>query len=358
MSHSFKNIVITGGAGFVGSNLGLFLKRDFSNVQITALDNLKRRGSELNLKRLEKGGVGFIHGDIRNREDILALPAFDLILECSAEPSVLAGYDGSPDYVVNTNLLGTINCLEVARHHGAAMVFLSTSRVYPIEKINKLNIIEAETRFELKDDQPVPGARLQGLNESFPLDGGRSLYGTTKLCSEFLLQEYISMYGMKGIINRCGILTGPWQMGKVDQGVVVHWAAKHVFGGKLAYFGYGGMGKQTRDILHIEDLYDLLQLQLKGFDEHNGKIYNIGGGRKISLSLLELTKLCTKASGKSLSIDSVSETQKSDIPIYISDCAKITQSTGWKPKRSPEEIIDEILRWINDNRYLLKPIFS
>ena len=95
----------------------------------------------MNLPRLQKGGVDFVHGDIRNREDLLAIDPFDLILECSAEPSILAGYSGSPDYVVNTNLMGTINCLELARFHGADMVFLSTSRVYPIETINGLNFV-------------------------------------------------------------------------------------------------------------------------------------------------------------------------------------------------------------------------
>ena len=103
MPQTFKHILITGGAGFVGSNLGLLLKRDLPGVQVTALDNLKRKGSELNLPRLREGGVNFVHGDIRNREDLLAIDSIDLILECSAEPSVLSGYIGSPDYLINTN---------------------------------------------------------------------------------------------------------------------------------------------------------------------------------------------------------------------------------------------------------------
>ncbi|MBT5631441.1 MAG: NAD-dependent epimerase/dehydratase family protein [Nitrospina sp.] len=356
MSQILKHILITGGAGFVGSNLGLLLKRDNPGVRVTALDNLKRRGSELNLPRLRKGGIQFTHGDIRNREDLNTIPAFDLILECSAEPSVLAGYDGLPDYVVNTNLMGTVNCLEAARLHGANMVFLSTSRVYPIETINKLNFEEGETRFELSIEQTVSGIGPRGLDETFPLEGGRSLYGTTKLCSEFLLQEYIAMYGMKGVINRCGVLTGPWQMGKVDQGVVVHWAAQHVFGGELAYIGYGGMGKQVRDVLHVEDLYDLINFQLEQLDKHNGKVYNVGGGREVSLSLLELTRLCQKASGRNLSINSVPETRSGDIPLYISDCTKVELANGWKPRHQPEEIIDEIVQWISDNKNSLRPV--
>ena len=356
--HNFKNILITGGAGFVGSNLGFFLKRDFPKTSITALDNLKRRGSELNLLRLQEVGIDFIHGDIRNREDLISVGSFDLILECSAEPSVLAGYDSSPNYMLNTNLIGTINCLEAARLQNSSMIFLSTSRVYPIEAINKLEIREEKTRFELEDNQPFPGAGSKGLSEKFPLEGARSLYGTTKLCSELLLQEYTAMYGIKGVVNRCAVLTGPWQMGKIDQGVVVHWAARHIFGGDLAYFGYGGTGKQVRDILHIEDLYDLIKIQMDNINDHAGNVYNVGGGRETSLSLFELTRLCEKISGNVLSIGSISETRQGDIPIYISDCSKLYNATGWKPKHNSEEIVSEIIKWIRDNQESLHPILS
>ena len=110
-------ILITGGAGFVGSSLALMLKRDRADVQICAFDNLKRRGSELALERLRAHGVDFVHGDVRSPDDLADAGAFDLLLECSAEPSVHAGYDGSPAYVLQTNLTGTINCLEAARRH-------------------------------------------------------------------------------------------------------------------------------------------------------------------------------------------------------------------------------------------------
>jgi CDP-paratose 2-epimerase len=182
----YKNILITGGAGFVGSNLALKLKQDYPDVNITVLDNLKRRGSELSLKRLKAADIEFIHGDIRNKED-LVFEKVDLLLECSAEPSVMAGINSSPEYLLNTNLVGTLNCLEVAREHGAASLFLSTSRVYPISYINNLNFEEAETRFNILDDQDIPGASSKGIAENFPLDKPRSLYGTTKLASEMVV---------------------------------------------------------------------------------------------------------------------------------------------------------------------------
>src|SRR3989339_333736 len=132
----YKNILITGGAGFVGSNLALKLKAKYRGAEIFCMDNLKRRGSELNIPRLKAAGVNFVHGDIRNKEDFEEIGKNDLILECSAEPSVLAGITSSPSYLINTNLVGTINCLEFARQNREAFVFLSTSRVYPIDPIN------------------------------------------------------------------------------------------------------------------------------------------------------------------------------------------------------------------------------
>ena len=258
----FKKILITGGAGFVGSNIAIKLRQQFPNTKITCLDNLNRRGSELALKRLKQAGIDFIHGDIRNREDLELNDTYDLIIECSAEPSVLAGINSSPDYLINTNLIGTINCLEVARKTGANVFFLSTSRIYPISYINELDYTESEWRFNISDDQKTIGASSEGIAENFPLDKPRSLYGTTKLASELLLAEYIDTYGVKGILNRCGVITGPWQMGKVDQGVFVLWVAKHYFNQSLSFIGYGGEGKQVRDFIHIDDLYKAIVTQL------------------------------------------------------------------------------------------------
>lgn len=354
-----KTILVTGGAGFVGSHLALRFKNFFgSDARVISLDNLKRRGSELNLPRLKKGGVEFVHGDIRQIEDIRSVGAIDLILECSAEPSVLAGYGSSPDYLLQTNLQGTINCLEIARITGADFIFLSTSRVYPIKTISSLRYRETETRFELEEGQDLPGVSVSGFSEKLDLTGVRSLYGATKLSSELIIQEYIDMYGIKGLINRCAVLTGPWQMGKVDQGVVVLWVARHLFGGELAYFGYGGSGKQVRDILHVDDLFNLLIKQYKAIDKHNGTVYNVGGGKTVSLSLYELTELCRQITGKAIPLKQVKETRVADIPFYITDNSKVTGATGWSPSISGEEIIEDISRWINDNRSSLKDILS
>ncbi|TSC91688.1 MAG: CDP-paratose 2-epimerase [Candidatus Berkelbacteria bacterium Licking1014_85] len=356
----YKNILITGGAGFVGSNLAIKLKEHYTNVNIFVLDNLKRRGSELNIPRLKEKDIIFIHGDIRNKEDFIfeGVDKMNLILECSAEPSVLAGVYSSPEYLINTNLVGAINCLELARQNKADFIFLSTSRVYPIEALNKLEFQETETRFILNKEQKMQGASEKGIAENFPLDKARSLYGATKLAAEFFLQEYISTYRLKGVINRCGLITGPWQMGKVDQGVISLWIANHIFKKKLAYIGYGGEGKQVRDFLHIDDLFNLINIQIKNLNKFDGQIYNVGGGVKNSISLCELTSYCQKYTKSKINIESVNKNRPNDIRIYISDCSKIFQKTGWRPRKKIDQTVLEITKWINDNKDKLENILA
>ena len=152
-----KTILITGGAGFVGSQMALSFKAKYPEYEIFVMDNLKRRGSELNLPRLKSAGIHFVHGDIRNKEDFDGLPKIDCILEASAEPSVLAGIDSTPDYLVNTNLNGTINCLNFATKNKSDFIFLSTSRIYPIETIESIHYTEADTRFEIEEEQTIKG---------------------------------------------------------------------------------------------------------------------------------------------------------------------------------------------------------
>ena len=352
-----RNVLITGGAGFVGSSLGLGLARRYPDWKIKVLDNLKRRGSELNLSRLKQAGIEFFHGDVRNPEDldpVLLKP--DLILECSAEPSVLAGYT-SPSYVLQTNLTGTINCLELARQTQADFIFLSTSRVYPIAYLNAVNFIEAATRFEISEHQNIKGASIHGVSEEFPLDKPRSLYGATKLASELLIAEYGDAYGIRTLIDRCGVLTGPWQMGKVDQGVFALWMAYHYFQKPLKYIGYRGIGKQVRDFLHIADLLDLVDIQIQRLEEFKGQTFNVGGGAKNVLSLYETTQLCEEITGNQIPITPVHETRVGDVPIFITDARRVIEATGWQPQRDARTTLTEIYNWICQSSDVLKDIF-
>lgn len=357
---NYQTILITGGAGFVGSNLGIRLKDTYPEVSILVFDNLKRRGSELNLPRLEAAGIEFIHGDIRNRSDLFDIgKKIDLLIECSAEPSVLAGVGESPEYLIDTNLSGTINCLELARKDKADVIFLSTSRVYPIKELNSLKFKEMETRFEWNNQQEIAGVSSRGVSEDFPLGKTRSLYGATKLCSELILQEYIESYGIRGVINRCGVITGPWQMGKIDQGVIVLWMSRHIWPGKpLSYIGYGGTGKQVRDFVHTDDLFDALKIQINNIDKYSGNIFNLGGGRENSVSLLELTSLCEKITGNKIVINQEKEDRPNDIRIYLSDYSKFSSLTGWRCKKDAEITLKEIYDWIVENKDQLASILN
>lgn len=352
-------ILITGGAGFVGSHLAIELKKKYPTYAITCLDNLKRRGSELNIPRLTSLDIIFHHADIRNKEDLQGIPEFDCLIDASAEPSVLAGITSPIEQVVNNNLIGTLNCLELANKFKASFIFLSTSRVYPIKQLENVSYQEKETRFQWIDDQEqVNGVSSQGITEDFSLNGSRSFYGMTKLSSELLIQEYNELLGMKTVINRCGVITGPYQMGKVDQGVVVLWAARHFWKQSLGYFGYGGEGKQLRDILHVDDVFKLIDWQIHNVDQINGSLYNVGGGLHCSISLQELTHICEKISGNTIDIKKVVENRSADIRIYVTDNNKVTNETGWTPSYTPTQIMEEIFVWLQNNEHQLKKILA
>ena len=198
-------ILITGGAGFVGSNLAVLLAQR-GGSEIFAFDNLHRRGSELALPRLRAAGVAFVHGDVRNPEDFDGLPTADLIIECSAEPSVHAGYDGSARYLLNTNLLGTVNCLDYARRHGSADDFLvDQPRLLDRGVARAAVAARRATGWSSPPARAATGWSERGIAEDFPTTGARSLYGASKLASELLIEEYHAAFGLRTIVNRCGV---------------------------------------------------------------------------------------------------------------------------------------------------------
>ena len=345
----YNSLLITGGAGFIGSNLALYFKNNYPKLKVFALDNLVRRGSEFNLPRLKENGIKFIRGDVRHPKDLDLKFDVDLILECSAEPSVLAGYK-NPSYIIDTNLMGTVNCLELCRKHKAGMIFISTSRVYPYEKINAIRRLESKSRFEWP--------RFAGIDTDFSLIGPKTLYGTTKLASEFILQEYIAAYGIKAVVNRCGVVAGPWQFGKVDQGVFTYWMLAHYFKKPLKYIGFGGRGKQVRDLLHVDDLCRLIDLQVNSLSKLSGNTYNVGGAREVSLSLLETTALCREITGNKIKVGCDSRNRPGDIAIYLSDNTKVHKELRWKPKKQAREVLEDTYSWICDNELKLKQIFK
>jgi CDP-paratose 2-epimerase len=355
----FDHVLITGGAGFVGSTLAIDLRRRFPGLRVTAFDNLYRRGSELNLGALAEAGAAFVHGDVRCPEDLRGLRhAPSLIIECSAEPSAQAGYGGSAEPLIRTNLEGCFHCLEYARGVGAAFLFLSTSRVYPVAALNALAFREEATRFVLDDAQQTRGASREGVAEEFPLDGARSLYGMTKLAAELMIAEYADAYRMRTVIDRCGLIAGPRQMGKSDQGVIALWVAAHYFRRPLRYIGFGGSGKQVRDVLHIDDLCALVADQVERFDAYAGGLFNAGGGTGRSVSLLELTAICEEVTGNRLAIGSEAETRPADIRLFVTDHRRVTAAGEWRPCRDVRTTAADIFRWIRREEPALRPLLG
>ena len=349
-------ILITGGAGFVGSALARHFVHTLPGSTVVVFDNLRRRGSERNVTALMAADVTFVHGDVRNLADLEALDGqFDVLIEASAEPSVLAGVGGSPRYVLDTNLVGAMNCLEFARSRCGGLVFLSSSRIYSIDPLAHLPLAAGATRLDISPEScSTPGVSQAGISETFPCDRHRSFYGASKLAAELLCQEYAAHAKLPVVINRCGVIAGPGQFGKTDQGVFTLWVARHHFGRPLKYTGFGGTGLQVRDLLHPADLCDLVSQQIQSLTALSGEIFNVGGGRAGSVSLQEFTGLCQQATGRSVSIAQDPTTNAVDIPWYITDHAKVTKRLGWQPKRTPKDIVGDIAQWVMANEASLE----
>jgi CDP-paratose 2-epimerase len=161
-----------------------------------------------------------------------------------------------------------------------------------------------------------------------------------------LIEEYRSGFGLRAVTNRCSVIAGPWQMGKVDQGIVALWVFRHYFGKPLKYIGYGGTGKQVRDMLHVVDLCDLIAEQISHFENWEGWLGNVGGGFEISSSLLELTAHCKKITGHEIPIVPEPENRQADLRIFIADCSRLSSKTNWRPKCGVEKIVADVFEWV------------
>ena len=349
-------ILITGGCGFIGSNLAVAFRRQGDRV--VAFDNLSRRGSEILLRRVQEAGAEFVRGDIRNPADLAQVAGpVDLLIECSAEPSVLVGVNGDDaEFMVQNNLVGSLHCFEFARKRRAPVIFLSTSRVYPYDALNRQEYREEATRFS-----PVgsgPGFGPDGVGIDFPLLGARSLYGATKLASEIMLQEYSHQYGLPAVIDRCGVVAGPWQLGKQDQGVFTHWLVSHRLNRPLAYIGFGGQGKQVRDLLHIDDLVELVLLQSRRIAEFRGDVFPAGGSTVSNLSLREATDLCQTITGRRLPLSAQLTNRPADVIWFVTDNGPTTARLGWRPARSAETILRDVQAWLDAHPDLEAALFG
>ena len=313
-----------------------------SNLQIIGLDNFSRKGSELNISDLTELGINLIRGDVRSQSDIDVLPKVDWVIDCAANPSVLAGLDGqsSSRQLIEHNLLGTINLLEYCKSHRTGLILLSTSRVYSASELAALPVKSSHVRFELQDCK-VSGASSIGISEGFPTTAPLSLYGASKLASETLILEYGECFDFPIWINRCGVLAGAGQFGKADQGIFSFWIHSFRENKALKYIGFNGTGHQVRDALHPKDLVPLLSQQMLEPDREAPKVINLGGGFENSLSLKELSNWCEDRFGQN-EVLSTNEVRPMDAPWIVMDSTTAQNAWNWSVKTKIEQILEEI----------------
>ncbi len=328
-------ILITGGCGFVGSNLAIFFKNNKIGTLINSLDNLSRGGSRLNLQRLKKKKIKNFKIDIANNKLVKRLPRYDLIIDCCAEAAVETSKKDI-NKVFNTNLVGTLNVLKKCTKDKSKLIFLSSSRVYSIDELHKL-----------KNNNKT-------INEKFSTAGPKSVYGFCKYSSEHLIREFSFLYKIKYIVNRFGVISGPWQFGKQDQGFVSLWVWKHLNKKKLNYIGFGGNGSQIRDVIHIDDVCELIALQVKKINKNFNLLVNVGGGKKNATSLKNLTTLCQQVTSNHIKIGSKKSTSEYDIPYYVTDNSKVKKIYKWRNRKSFLNILQDVYKWMLDNQKELK----
>ena len=325
-----------------------------NNLQIIGLDNFSRKGSEINISELTDLGIDLIRGDIRSQSDIDALPKVDWVIDCAANPSVLAGLDGnsSSRQLMEHNLLGTINLLEHCKRHKSGLVLLSTSRVYSASELAALPVESSDNRFELQDCD-VRGASSLGISEDFPTTSPLSLYGASKLASETLILEYGECYGFPVWINRCGVLAGAGQFARADQGIFPFWIHSFKEKNPLKYIGFDGCGYQVRDALHPQDLVPLLSRQMNEPNCEAPKIINLGGGVANSLSLKELSIWCEDRFGQNKVLASQKE-RPMDAPWIVMNSTPAQNAWNWSVKTKIEQILEEIANHAEKNPSWLK----
>jgi len=336
-------ILITGVCGFVGSSLAGSLCEAGSGIEIHGIDNLCRAGSEINRRALGKYGVKLRHGDVRNVSDLDDFPPMDWIIDAAANPSVLGGISGPMNsrQVVEHNLIGTVNLLELCKRWACGLVMISTSRIYSMAELSSISL-------EVRDDAYVPvlagttpsGLTADGVTEEFSTSPPLSLYGATKLASEVLAMEYACAFDFPVHIDRCGVLAGAGQFGKPDQGILSFWIHSYCRQRPLRYIGFDGTGFQVRDCMHPRDLAKLVMKQILAPLKQTTAI-NVAGGIRNSFSLAQLSAWCAERFGPH-TIGAEPCNRKFDVPWLVLNSATAKRLWEWEPEVDLKTICEEI----------------
>lgn len=337
-------VLITGVCGFVGSSVAHALLNRDSSLSIMGLDNFIRPGSETNRAALRERGVRFFHGDIRSQSDFETIPAADWVIDAAANPSVLAGVDGktSSRQLIEHNLAGTINLLEYCKRAGAGFILVSTSRVYSIPPLSALSIEVVGRAYRPRfDGISVKGLSPEGVSENFSTAPPASLYGTTKFASENLALEYASAFGFPVWVNRCGVLAGGGQFGRIDQGIFAFWINSYLRKWPLKYIGFDGLGHQVRDCFHPRDLAEMLWKQMSSAESGVNRVQNLSGGIDSAISLAQLSDWCAKRFDRH-EVARDATPRPFDIPWMVLDSTRARNHWDWTPSMNIAQILEEI----------------
>ncbi len=341
-----SNLLVTGSSGLIGSEVCTY----FANKgwQVHGLDNNGRASffgpegdTRWNQRRLQATLSRFKHYevDIRNRADVLTIMQKlqpTAIVHAAAQPSHdLAAKKPFEDF--DTNAVGTMNLLEAAHRYVPEVIFvcMSTNKVYG-DAPNELPLTEHPTRW----DYALP-EDFDGVKETMRIDQSKhSLFGASKVAADIMVQEYGRYFGMKTCCLRGGCLTGPNHSGVELHGFISYLVKCCLEGRKYTVFGY--KGKQVRDNIHSLDVARLIDAFIHA--PRCGEVYNLGGGRMNSCSILEAFELAETVSGKKMVCDYIDENRDGDHICYISDLNKIkTHFPAWSVSKSLNEIFEEIL---------------
>lgn len=349
-------ILVSGSCGFVGRCIIEQLLAHDSALAVHGIDNFSRAGSHLNIEPLKALGVTITHGDVRAASDLASLPEVDWIIDAAANPSVLAGVDGktSSRQLLENNLYGTINLLELAKRFDAGFTLISTSRVYSAKALAALPTLSRNSATQLDTSAALPrGVSAAGVSEQFSTEPPLSLYGVSKLASELIALEYADVFNMPLWINRCGVLAGAGQFGRPDQGIFAYWINGFLRRAKLRYIGFDGTGGQTRDCFHPADLAPLLLAQIKYSGKDKPRVVNLGGGASNAISLAQLSDWCAQRFGQH-TIDVDPKPRPFDVPWLVMDHGLAAKTWEWTPARDLHSILEEIAQHAEANPDWLK----
>ncbi len=339
-------ILITGGCGFLGSNLAATLLK--KNEEILLFDNLSRFGSAENLAWLKKNGeFQFIHGDIRNGEyveNIIKAEQPKLIYHLAGQVAMTNSID-NPRNDFEINALGSFNLLEAVRQFSpdSVIIYSSTNKVYG--DLEWVRYVETEKRYVAVD-------YLHGFPETIPLDF-RSPYGNSKGCADQYMLDYFRIFGIRTVVFRHSSMYGPRQFATFDQGWIGWFCQRAVAekkGKAETPFTISGNGKQVRDLLYADDLVELFLQAAKNIEKIKGQAFNIGGRMENSLSILELFDILEQEFKIKLNYLKIAP-RVSDQKVFVANTEKITNLTGWQPRVDKLTGVKEMLTWIQDGGF-------